>query len=294
VFVNPFREDGEWHKANLHTHTRASDGQASAEERMRQYREAGYSVLAITDHGVISQVASFTTAEMVLLDGVEVTVAAGGERRFYHLLCLNVHAEATVPAAARANDVIAWARREGGESFVAHPYWSGNDLQDLLLLRGHIGLEVYNAGCKYINKPCSSVHWDNMLDRGLRTPAIAVDDAHTAEGQAGDLFAAWTMLKLNRLDAASVMEALRTGRFYSSTGPRVRNFGLSGGSAYVECDEAREIHLMAANWHGMSFFAPEGGSLSSAEAEVAPDWRYVRAEIVGAKGGRAWTNPIYL
>ena len=47
--VNPFTVRGNWYKANLHTHTTVSDGALSPAERVEQYREAGYSVLAITD-----------------------------------------------------------------------------------------------------------------------------------------------------------------------------------------------------------------------------------------------------
>jgi len=41
---------GKWHKANFHTHTTTSDGDTELPTRCEQYRDAGYSVLAITDH----------------------------------------------------------------------------------------------------------------------------------------------------------------------------------------------------------------------------------------------------
>ncbi|KPK62722.1 MAG: hypothetical protein AMK73_05750 [Planctomycetes bacterium SM23_32] len=294
MFVNPFRQQGNWYRGNLHTHTRASDGQASVEERIRQYRNEGYDVLAITDHGVTSEVADFSTDEMLLLDGVEVSSAASGGAPFYHFVCLNVHPDATVPGSPSPNDVIAWAKKEGGESLLAHPYWSGNDAQDLLAVHGHVGVEVYNAGCRNINKACSSVHWDNMLNKGARTPGIAVDDVHSAEGQGGDLFGGWVMLKMPELSAPAVLEALRTGCHYCSCGPRVLDFGLLEGKAYVQCEPAREVHLMGANWHGLSCCARGDGLLREAQAEVDAEWKYVRAEVVDAEGRRAWTNPIYL
>jgi predicted metal-dependent phosphoesterase TrpH len=57
MFSNPFELAGKWHKANLHTHTTVSDGRVSAAQRVEQYRDASYSVLAITDHSNISNAA---------------------------------------------------------------------------------------------------------------------------------------------------------------------------------------------------------------------------------------------
>ncbi|RCW36812.1 PHP domain-containing protein [Marinilabilia salmonicolor] len=54
VVLNPY-ENIDWssverHKANLHTHTTESDGRFTPSEVVKMYAEAGYSVLAITDH----------------------------------------------------------------------------------------------------------------------------------------------------------------------------------------------------------------------------------------------------
>ncbi len=294
MFLNPFQEAGSWYKANLHTHTTASDGQATQQERVAQYRTHGYSVLAITDHGVGSDAAGLSTGDLLVMDGIEVTVSRPDDERFYHLVCLNVPPDATVPATADPNDVITWAKQEGGETLIAHPYWSGNNVQDLLPLRGHVGIEVHNAGCQGIGKAFSSVHWDNLLDRGVRTPAVAVDDTHSGNPDSRDVFGGWVMLKMSALTASAVLEALRTGCYYSSSGAEVFDFGVKDGKAYVRCSEAKEIHLMAGNWHGRSAHAEGDRGLTEAEVEVGKDWKYVRAEVVDAGGGRAWTNPIYL
>ena len=39
-----------FYKGNTHAHTTDSDGRATPEECMRQYKAAGYDFLAITDH----------------------------------------------------------------------------------------------------------------------------------------------------------------------------------------------------------------------------------------------------
>jgi len=293
VFVNPFEQPGRWYKANLHTHTTVSDGQATPEERVEQYRSEGYSALAITDHDVVSRCAGLSTSDFLVIDGVELSVHPFDDERFFHLVSLNVPAHVTPPSETDPNSLMRTLKSHGAETFVAHPYWSSNTLCDLQSLRGHVGVEVFNASCLNIGKACSSVHWDQLLERGLQVPALAVDDTHS--GHDGmDLFGGWVMLKMPELSAQAVLDALRVGCYYSSAGPEVFEFRVVDGMARVRCEPAVEIHFMAATWHGQSFYAGDGPLLSRAEAPVREGWRYVRAEIVGADGRRAWTNPIYL
>lgn len=58
TIVNPYRSvdfaSWEYYKANLHTHTNASDGTPSITEMVEHYYGLGYDVLSITDHGVIN------------------------------------------------------------------------------------------------------------------------------------------------------------------------------------------------------------------------------------------------
>ena len=58
TIVNPY-EGVDWdtfttYKANLHTHTTASDGDVTLSDMVEAYYQAGYDILAITDHGVIN------------------------------------------------------------------------------------------------------------------------------------------------------------------------------------------------------------------------------------------------
>ncbi|MGN0467236.1 MAG: PHP domain-containing protein [Acutalibacteraceae bacterium] len=58
TIVNPY-ESVDWdnwdtYKANLHTHCNASDGDPTLTEMVEAYYDAGYDILAMTDHGVIN------------------------------------------------------------------------------------------------------------------------------------------------------------------------------------------------------------------------------------------------
>src|SRR5690606_16732361 len=57
AIVDPYAVEGEWHKAQLHTHTsRSLDGKWAAEEALLAYAGRGYTFVAISDHETITLV----------------------------------------------------------------------------------------------------------------------------------------------------------------------------------------------------------------------------------------------
>ena len=54
-------ESGNFYKANLHCHTTLSDGRLTPEEIKELYKSQGYSIVAYTDHNILSVTA--TTAQ---------------------------------------------------------------------------------------------------------------------------------------------------------------------------------------------------------------------------------------
>ena len=74
-------------KINLHAHTTDSDGRVSPEEAARIYREAGYDVLAITDHWRWHK--SGELSGLRILAGAEYNVGGSdGAAGVYHILSL--------------------------------------------------------------------------------------------------------------------------------------------------------------------------------------------------------------
>ena len=157
-------------------------------------------------------------------------------------------------------------------------------------LKGYIAMEVFNSTCDYIGRAESNEDWSHLLDAGRYVPAVAVDDAHRND----DALTGWTMLRMGRLNAESVLDALRTGCFYSSTGPEIRDFAVRRGHLEIECSDAAAIYLMAQNSGGSRGLPTRGKSIRSYRCQVAKHWEYVRAVVVDKQGRKAWTNPIIL
>lgn len=288
--VNPFEQRGNWYKANLHCHTTESDGEASVKERIGQYRESGYQVLAITDHELVSDAAKYSDDDLLILSGMETHPPCPHGGNLYHLVCLNVPVGFKLPEHYDADTRIVMVKHAGGEVIFAHPYWCGHTIKHLLAIDGYIGIEVYNATCSKIGKAFSSVQWDDLLDAGRFVGVVASDDTHRGR----DMFMGWTMIKAQALTTEAIMDALRTGCYYASCGPVIGKVVVKGTKIIVECSDAAEVHFMSKRAHGLSVYAGDGGTINEAECELGVLDRYVRVEVVDSKGLRAWSNPLIL
>jgi hypothetical protein len=290
-WTNPFHMPGRWLKGNLHAHTTRSDGVLDAHERIAAYRDAGYDFIALTDHHVMSDDAAKSTSEFLVIDGVEWHAEGPEPGEMYHVLGLNVPAGLTMANPASLDEIKRTLTEAGALMVLAHPYWSGNTVERVLkAVDGMFALEVFNATCLGIGKGTSRVHWDDALDWGARICGIAVDDAHGTEH---DVFKGWVMVRAPSLEAAAVLDALASGAFYSTTGPRIEDVVVDDGRIRVRCSPAVSITFVAQRYRGCRVEPRKGKRLLDARYELRGDERYVRIEVTDAHGGTAWTNPMY-
>lgn len=289
TFTNPFRSKGKWYKANLHCHTTKSDGKMAPSERVEQYKNNGYSVLAITDHNAVTDVSGLSSPDFLVMQGVEFHPPNG--EVFHHILVLNVPMGFSMADGEDASKVMKHVNAAGGVAFLAHPYWLGQDANSLMQYADALGIEVYNSTCARMAKPLSSVQWDDMLQRGAKIVAIAVDDSHTEEEDVSD---GWVWLKMLELTSTAVIHALKAGCFYSSTGPEIKDINISDGMMKVECSPVKSISFVADRWNGIRFSAKQGKKLTRAELAIPPSAKYIRIECTDIHGKTAWSNPFLL
>jgi len=290
-WTNPFEMPGRWLKGNLHTHTTRSDGELDVDERIAAYHDAGYDFIALTDHHVVSNDAAKSMSDFLVIDGVEWEADGPEPGEMYHVLGLNVPPGLPIANPASLDEIKRALTEAGALMVLAHPYWSGNTVERVVnAVDGMFALEVFNATCLGIGKGTSRVHWDDALDWGARVCGIAVDDAHGTEH---DVFKGWVMVRAASLEAAAVLDALRAGAFYSTTGPRIEDVVVDDGRIRVRCSPAVSIAFVAQRYRGRRVVPEKGKRLLDARYELRGDERYVRIEVTDARGGTAWTNPMY-
>ncbi len=302
--VNPLAGDGTWLRCALHAHTTRSDGELSPDELVRHYERAGFDVLAITDHWVRTEAES--TDRLLVIPSSELSCVLPGAAEG-HLLAFGIDEDPlefvrTRPDLAAA---AAWVAEHGGVAYLAHPYWTGVPASGLSLGDGVAGLEAYNAGCELeTGRGLSTVHWDDLLERGEYCLGIAADDSHHAEL---DSRFAWVWARVGERSQAAVLEALATGRFYSSAGPLVHDLSADDGAIEVRCSPCQRVTLCTGRQRGSSVNAgpfgyrhggeilaeSEDGQITAAHLERPPGAPFGRIELVDAQGRKAWTNPLW-
>ncbi len=290
MFENPFAAPGNWYRANLHAHTTVSDGDLSPEECADFYHRAGYQVLAVTDHGHVTEVAG-DRAGLLLLRGLELDGGRSRQGTTYHIVGLDVRSRGRmeVPQGASAQNMVDMIREAGGVAFVAHPYWSGLMAEDIVVLEGCFAVEVYNTDCDLgILRGFSMVHWDDLLTLGHDYGGLAVDDGHSG---ARDHGLGWTMIRAEELSAEAVRDALVRGRYYASTGPEILDLSVAGGQLSVKTAPAKSIAMASTPGTGARRIAVGSNTVTSAEFPV-PKARYCRIEVMDDGGKMAWSNPI--
>lgn len=292
TMVNPFLQQGAWYKGALHVHTTRSDGRLTPEESMAFHRNHGYQFLAITDHDVITDIAHLSTPDFLNIPGVEVGYGHNAVGQSYHIVLVGISQVTRPPVGQPIQTAIDHWASIAQLAFLAHPYWSGTILPEMLPLEHLAGIEIFNTSAQTdLGKGQATVHWDDLLMRDKRWLGFAVDDTH---GINDDAAGGWVVVKSASLTRAAILAALNRGAFYASSGPEILDFRIEEGVARVRCSEVVAINFIGHTQWGYQRRAGPGETITSAEWPVAPRARYVRVECVDVHGHAAWTNPVFL
>lgn len=321
--ANPFHAPGEWVRAALHTHSTVSDGTLEPHRLARAYQEAGFDVLAITDHWRLTEVDP--TDELITVPAAELgfdLAHAGRPQQSGEFLVYGIDDLPQDPGGDRANWMfnaeenwevrtfpslsagVQWADSMGAVVYAAHPYWNGLSVEDLDTTEALAGLEVFNGSAQQeCGRGDSSPWWDALLGRGRTVYGIATDDQHYPLFELG---LAWTMLKVRDRTPTSVLEALRTGASYLSHGPTIYEVSAVDGGFEVACSPVRSVVLHREIEYGTSVSVGRGGRRQGRVLALSDDGlitrarlddcddtaMYRRISVVDSAGDRAWTNPI--
>jgi hypothetical protein len=291
-------QEPHWYRGNTHTHTFASDGDTPAADVAQWYKDQGYDFLVITDHDMLTCV---DDAPLLMIPGEEVTDRL--PKKPLHLNALGIGAPiqpqhgATVVEVLQ-NDVNA-IRKAGGIVAINHPNFGwAFGTKELMQVEGFTLLEIA-SGHPYVNMqgpPTVESMWDDLLTAGRRIWGIAVDDSHHFTRVWGTDIAppgkAWIVVRSIRLDRESILDAIRRGEFYASTGPELADYQVDAKSITITIRPKNLAHYVT------QFIGPGGKLLLETAANPATfvrpaDAAYVRAKVIDSNGRAAWTQPAF-
>ncbi len=296
----PFSKPGRFWKGNLHTHSTRSDGKLQPDRACQVYRDLGYDFLAITDHFLqqysypMTDTRSYSTPDFATLAGAELHAFATSTGELWHILAVGLPLDFAPPANGETGPQLAERALAAG-AFVAaaHPAWYDITEEDLLSLGPIHAVEVYNGIANDHNDRAES--WaivDAMLVRGQRYTGCATDDAHF-DPRLNDVGRGWVWVKSEQLTEESILEALKAGAYYSSTGPQIHDLQVvPNNKVYVRSSPASSVLVKG---KGSIFRHCHGNGMMETEVSIRNfNSPYLRVTVRDANGGRAWSNPVWL
>lgn len=280
-----YGENGRWLRVNLHTHTTRSDGAYTPEQCVALYASNGYDLLAMTDHWKQSENGSYR--DMLLLSGCEWDVPSpGGCAETVHIVGVGMTEPVELERAGLTpRAVIGAIRAAGGVAILAHPAWSLSKPAIVSETGGTVGCEIWNnaSDIPFTGRPDSTEFFDQCAESGVFLSAMAADDSHWYKS---DAIGGWTWVYAADKTQEAVLDALRAGKFYASRGPRIFDVKRDGNVFSVDCDGGTVVFLSNACWASGRVFENSAHAEYTAQAHE----RWIRIEVVGKDGRKAWTS----
>lgn len=289
------------------------------------YKEHGYHFLAISDHDVYSDYRSqLDSDDFIILPALEASAVlykdeAKSERlRIHHIhgilgtaqmqkeaeKGLFTHLEYYPPrqfysswdGAKVAQELQDDLQKHGCITAYNHPVWSRVREEEFIDIEGCTALEIFNYGT--VNESATgfdTLHWDVMLRKGKKIFAFASDDNHN-DGMVEDSFGGYIVVKADRLDHESIVQAILDGNYYSSSGPEIYDWGIRDNTVYVKCSPVNRVDFIAGNYinaGGSVVSKSREDLITEAEFTLRGNEEYIRVECTDQYGKTAWSNPIF-
>ncbi|HJZ21395.1 MAG TPA: CehA/McbA family metallohydrolase [Bradyrhizobium sp.] len=295
--MNAFSTPGRFFRGNLHTHSNRSDGARDPESVCAAYRDAGYDFLALTDHFLakygfpVVDTRDFRTNSFTTIPGAEVHAPATGLGELWHILSVGLPLDFAPTSEIETGAQLAQRCADAGAFVaIAHPAWYGLTTVDANAITCAHAVEIYNHTSAVRTDHGDGWYLlDQLLAAGRRLTGCATDDAHF---HCDDAMGGWVMVKAERNEPELLVEALKSGNFYSSQGPFIHDMRLDRDGIEITCSKAAAVMLLGRGSRAEQALAPAQERVRLPTGKFRGD--YMRAVVIDEQRRHAWSNPIWL
>lgn len=268
----------------MHTHTTISDGVYDPQKTIQKYASMGYKFLMLSDHDIVGPIEELEPCGMVLIPGNEITMDGP------HIL--HVNAKKKIEPYPDRQQVLNKIAEDGGFAIISHPNWEedfNHCSQEFLdKWEYYTGIEIYNGVVRHLpGNPCATDRWDRLLSQGKLVWGYADDDAHWEETYG----VAWNVVQIETLTKQNVLNALKKGNFYASTGVEIQKISTTQNSVSITTKNAKKIGVVAN--YGRRVKEIKGDSIHFKIDDNFP-YTYFRFEFWGDGEEQAWTQPFWV
>lgn len=285
-----------------------SDGQLEAAEVCRRYKANGYDFIALTDHFMgnfdypITDSRPYRDDHFTTIIGVELHSGSNSLGEIWHILAVglpfdfepsNSPGNSPIPDQETGQEIARRAADAGAFVAIAHPEWSGLTEADMASIDAAHAVEIYNHGCEVESERARGLHSADVLARqGRHLSFVATDDAHFTHGDM-DAFGGWVMVKSEANEPKALLQALKDGAMYSTTGPDFIDLEIEGNEVIVHSSPVNGVILQGQSAGTVGMF---GENLTQTRLEIGrlADSPWLRVTLVDEAGHKAWSNPIWV
>ncbi len=320
-------------KANLHSHSTNSDGKYPVEVLKEEYKKRGYSIVAFTDHEHLidnsylddENFLTITSCEVAIKEFENLSTLVKHDMRVCHLNFYSPSQNYTVTpcyssvydhyvterlkplikhdgeykrnySAQGINEIIRIATEKGFLVSYNHPTWSLETATDYLAYENLFAVEVYNHSCANSGRLDDEHAFDDILRSGKKIYCTCADDNHNLKGintLYDDSFGGWVQINADKLDYATIFNALKNGDFYSSTGPEIYSLTVDGDKIKIQTSPCAKIYLTNKSRRTQFVLANDGETITSAEFSLNMVDEFFRIRVIDGKGKKALTQAYY-
>ena len=281
-----------WFKGCFHIHTTNSEGELRPLAVCKWYKNNKYDFIAITDHNFFTKISEKHFKNFLVI---------GNSVEFSHFSA-DLHILGIGLDQDKLNNqddyqyIINFILNNNGLAIICHPNWIwGGKFNKLSKLKNYHGIEIFNSFIReeVSGSPFATEKWDYLLSLGNKVWGFAVDDMHRygkkwhkhAKRLIGQ---GWIMVKADKLEKEEIMNSIKQGNFYSTTGVIIENIYLDKKRYFVKSINGEEIIFIADYGRIIKVIDDSEG-----EIEISNKYKYIRCEI-RSKFGIAYTQPVYL
>ena len=298
----PSKNKHKYFKGNLHRHSNHSDGALNPQEVVNKYKEIGYDFTCLSDHlWKDSKFAAETVLETKHLNQKDFITIPSAELHclgkkyvkdgLWHIVANGLPLDfKCADEKETAPRLVQRAIEAGAFVTIAHPEWYSLTFDECLSLSHAHGIEIYNHSCHIeAQRGFGTAAADYLLQENNRIFLTATDDSHFKMQDSGG---GWVMVAADKLSESSILNALKNGQYYSSTGVEIFEFEINNYQVNIQCSPSNQVCIVG---QGAKSMSQNGKNITQAEFDLKKypsEW--FRVSIASDSGDFAWTNPVWL
>ena len=297
----PSKNSTSYYKGNLHGHSNHSDGALKPNEVINEYKNLGYDFTCLSEHlwkgekfanEVVLDTTNLNENNFIVIPSAELHCKGKKyvKNGLWHIVANGLPVDFTcADDNERAPEMIQRAIDSGAFVTIAHPEWYKLTFDECMSVSHAHGVEIYNHSCHIeAARGFGTATADYLLEENKKIFLTATDDSHFRMPDAGG---GWVMVASQNLTERSILDSLKMGKYYSSTGVDILKFEMQNNLVKVVSSPAEHITLVG---QGARSLSVNGNNITEAIFDLNNiETNWFRVTIIDKFGRFAWSNPIW-